>query len=60
MRNSGTKYQYNRFGCLLHMNLFEFLNETEKIRRELYAKDLVLQSELSKNDPVIKRMAALY
>ena len=41
------------------MNFFEFLNETEKIRRVLYAKNLALQSKLSKNDPEIERMAAL-
>lgn len=41
------------------MNFFEFLNETEKIRRVLYAKNLALQNKLSKNDREIERVAAL-
>ncbi len=36
-----------------------FWNETEKIRQDLYVKDLALQSELAKNDPDAKRAAAL-
>lgn len=41
------------------MNFFEFLNETEKIRRVLYAKNLALQNKLSKNDREIERVSAL-
>jgi hypothetical protein len=41
------------------MNFFEFLDETKKNHRVLYAKNLALQNKLSKNDREIERVPAL-